>query len=461
MSRKKNAGKKRSGPLSSSAWLVGLGIADITPPLGTRMFGFGTRDRQHGCTGIHDPLQVRAVYIADRKEAVLILSYDVCFFGRAEADRIKGAVGSALPLTARQILINCSHTHLGPVTGNWGYPGYLPFEDPDYIDDVVTATVQAARAARAGARAATCRFGLTSSDLPVSRRYIDERGKAQFLPAPQIPVYKTLPVISFGDRVTGKPIAVIFAVACHPSTANGFKISADYPGVARKLIDRKLGLPVSVFLQSCGGDTKACVIADGPAATWTSGRATWRRGNWKDISRAGAVVAEAVLSVLPRLKPVSRPKVQSILTEVALPLTGIPTKAELEAIKRKDASDIRRLWAARQLKLLRQKGRLPKFAPILAQGLRLADNLQLVALEGEAVAAWGWAIEKAFRSATIPLGYSNGQGLYLPVEHMLKEGGYEVESVWEYGFAGKQFAAGFSRPLFKTFQAFRQAQVLA
>lgn len=445
--------------LSSSAWLVGLGIADITPPLRTHQFGFGTRDRDHGCTGIHDPIEVRAVYVADSREAALILSYDVCFFGRAEADRIKGAVGSALDLTARQILINSSHTHLGPVTGDWGYGGYLPIKDPDYIADIVAATVQAARQARTRARTAECRFGLTRSDLPVSRRYINKQGKAEWLPAPEIPVYKTLPVIGFYDRATGKPLAVIFTVACHPSTANGFEISADYPGVARKLIDRKLGRAVSVFLQGCGGDTKACVITNGPANA--AGRPTFQYGTWQDVARAGAIVAEAVLGALPRLKPLPKPKVRSILAEVALPLTGIPTAAKLNAICKKDTFDLRRFWAEHQLKLLRRKGRLAKAAPILVQGIRLADNLQLLALEGEAVAAWGWAIEKSFRAATIPLGYSNGQGLYLPVESMLKEGGYEVESVWEYGFAGKQFAAGFTRPIFKTFQAFRQAQVLA
>lgn len=422
------------------------------------MFGFGWRDRDHGCTAVHDPIEVRAVYIADKREAVLILAYDFCFFGRAEADRIKGAVGNALDLTARQILINCSHTHLGPVTGDWGYGGYLPIKDADYIDQVVSASVQAARQARAKARRAVCRFGVTRSDLPVCRRYINKQGEADFRPAPLAPVYDKIPVISFDDRGTGKPLALIFSVACHPSTAGGFEMSADYPGAARQRIDRRLKRNVSVFLQGCGGDTKARMIADGPADY--SGLPTWRRGNFKDIARSGELVAKAVLDALPGLRPIRAPKVRSVLTEVALPLTGMPTKAELVRIRRKDKYDLRRMWAERQLKLLRRAGRLSKFAPILVQGLRLAEGLQLVALEGEAVGPWGWAIEKAFRAPTIPLGYSNGQGLYLPVERMLPEGGYEVTSVWEYGFAAKQFAAGFSRPIFKAFQAFRRSRVL-
>ena len=44
-------------------------------------------------------------------------------------------------------------------------------------------------------------------------------------------------------------------------------------------------------------------------------------------------------------------------------------------------------------------------------------------------------IEKFYGDGvTFPIGYSNGTGLYLPVSKMLPEGGYEVESYWEYGF---------------------------
>lgn len=456
----KPSNRKNRATLSrQSAWQAGLGIADITPPLGTHMFGWAERDRGEGCQGIHDPLQVRAVYISDGGQAVLILSCDVLFFDRAEADRIKGAVGRAVDLCPRQILLNCSHTHAGPVTGTWGYAGYQPLKNPAYMDDMAAAMVQVSREARMKARPAECRYGLTQSNLPISRRRINAQGKAEWRPAPNVPVYKTIPIISFHAKTTGKPVAIIFTVACHPSTIGGLEISADYPGPARELIDKKIGRPVAVFLQGCGGDTKASIVANGPNDA--SGLPTWRGASWSEVNQAGALIAQAVLDRLPDLKPLARPRVRAILAEIALPLTGIPTAAELDAILQNKASDLRSLWAERQLKWLRQKGFLPKSAPILVQGIRLADTLQLVALEGEPVAAWGWAIEKAFRTPTIPLGYSNGQGLYLPVESMLKEGGYEVESVYEYGFAGSQLAKGFTRPVFKAFQAFKKASVLA
>ncbi len=443
----------------TARWMAGLAIADITPPPGTHLFGFGGRDRGPGCEAIHDPLQVRAVFIAAREEPVLILAYDALFFDRDEADRIKGAIGRVLDLTPRQILINCSHTHLGPVTGTWAYANYAPLKNRLYLDDLVNASIQAATRARATVRPARLRFGKTKSALPVSRRFINRHGKVEWRPAPDIPIYDTLPVLAFEDHASGEAIALIFAVACHPSTLGGVDISADYPGVARELIDRAVGQPAAVFLQGVGGDTKPRQVADGPADS--TGLATWRSGTWDDIRLAGEMVSAAVLEVLPRLTPVADALVESELVEAGLPLSGIPDRAELESLRAAPEPDLdlRRLWAGRQLELLDAHGTLSPLAPVLIHSIRLAENIRLLALEGEPVAAWGWAIEKDFRSTgdTIPLGYSNGQGLYLPVESNLAEGGYEVESVYEYGFPGAQLAPGFSAPLLAMFRAMRKS----
>lgn len=84
-------------------WSVGFALADITPPLGTHLFGFGGRDRGPGCTAIHDPLQVRAVWIGAGREATLILGFDLLFFDRGEADRIKG-MNFALQCTLKRMM---------------------------------------------------------------------------------------------------------------------------------------------------------------------------------------------------------------------------------------------------------------------------------------------------------------------------------------------------------------------
>ena len=59
----------------------------------------------------------------------------------------------------------------------------------------------------------------------------------------------------------------------------------------------------------------------------------------------------------------------------------------------------------------------------------LEAHLRLVAVEGEPVGELGLHIERQFDSGVAdPVGYANSQWLYLPVAHMVPEGGYEAES---------------------------------
>jgi len=75
---------------------------------------------------------------------------------------------------------------------------------------------------------------------------------------------------------------------------------------------------------------------------------------------------------------------------------------------------------------------------VIIQGLQLGKGLRLIGIESEAVAEWGPFIDKFYGGGiTFSLGYTNGQGLYLPVSSMLDEGGYEVDSYWEYGYPSR------------------------
>ena len=78
---------------------AGFARVSITPPVGTMMMGFGSRDRDHGCEGTHDELFVRALYLCHEGREALVMGFDLCFLDREEADRLKGAIGRRLELT--------------------------------------------------------------------------------------------------------------------------------------------------------------------------------------------------------------------------------------------------------------------------------------------------------------------------------------------------------------------------
>lgn len=428
----------------------------ITPPPGTHLFGFGGRDKGPGCNAVHDDLFVGALYAEHDGEKALICGFDLLFFGREEADRLKGALGRSLDLSPRQILLNCSHTHCGPVCGSWAYADYEPIKDPLYIALVERAALKAAGQASETARETTLWAGRAKTRLPVSRRFINEQGKAEWRPSFEAPVYDTIPFVLFKDT-RGQLICFLFSVSCHLSTMGGTVISADYPGAAIPLLDKHLGGTVSLFLQGCGGDTKARVIANG--AKDDTGRISWRSGTGKDIEEAGQMVASEIISALDTGLTVIEPRIVTGLTELHWPLGKAPTRTELETELKSDY-DLRRHWAQRQLLRLDRGETLTPFAPVLVQAIRLGRDLRLIALEGEPVGGFARLIEQWCNSGfTFPLGYSNGQGLYLPIEKMIPEGGYEVESAYEYGFPAN-LAPGYEALLSRTIAGWHEAGLI-
>lgn len=423
---------------------AGFAKVNINPPIGTRMAGFGGRDRLSGCLSIHDDLFVRAAYLEHAGEKALVISYDLLFFSRPECDHFKARIGRFLDILPRQILLNTSHTHVGPALGTWGYNGFDCPPDTDYVELVARATADAARAAEATARDATVWVTSTTTSLPVSRRKLDADGIAQWAPDPNAETHKALPICVLKDA-RDIPIALFFSVSCHPSTTGGHVISADYPGVAISLINKHLGVDAASFLQGCGGDTKASVIADG------NGGKSWRSGTHDDVFAAGKLVADAVIAALPSLKRVE-PALMAATVEMNFPLEPVPTREEFQKIAQSDTEyDLRRMWAKRNIERINAGVALAPVAPVTMHAVKLGKGVRFLGLEGEPTAAWGKILESAAGDGlTFPLGYTNGQGLYLPVERQLPEHGYEVDSAFEYGFPA---------PLAKGFEAIAREAV--
>lgn len=408
---------------------AGFARALITPPLGARMEGYGNRDREKGAESVLDDLYVRALVVENEGETVLLLAYDLCFFSRAHADRLKGAIGRALDLTPRQILINASHTHNGGWTSLWGDTATLA-PDWGWLDLVEQRSIEAATRARDSARPATLRAGMGRTDIPVSRRRPDGKGGVEWAPYPEGLVCGLLPVSLFSGQ-DGQPICLLFSASCHPSTIGGWALSADYPGAACAALDARYGSEVAMFLQGAAGDTKARVIADTRAAEGP----VWRRGTAQDVRVAGEGLAREVENVLAGGLTEQLPCVRTALIEVEWPLEALPSRAEIAA-HRESAQTVRRFWAEQTLARLDRGLSLPTAARLLVQGIRIGRETRLVAVEGELVGELGLRVAERFTGGVVyPLGYSNGTGLYLPSARMLAEGGYESESYFEYGFA--------------------------
>lgn len=423
---------------------AGFTKANINPTPGARMFGFAGRDLEQPITGVHDDLFVRALYLRHGDEQALILAYDLLFLGEAEVTQVRSALHDRLGLLPRQIMLNTSHSHVTPRIGTWAWGGHTP-PDSAYVEKVLAATLQAATAAREAAREVTLHAGQTTTTIPLSRRRIDEHGQAQWAPAPDGLICDTLPFSLLKDA-SGQPVCLLFSVSCHPSMIAGWEVSAEYPGAACRALDAHLGAECSLFLQGSGGDAK-------PALSGNTGQ--WRSCSWEEVEQVGQQAADEVIGGLQSGLTEITPDLRGHLAVIPWPLRPALDEAGFAALADNPAEgEQRRIWAQRNRDLLHRGEALPKSFPVTVQGLRLGEGLRLVALQGEAVAGWGLLILEQFPTGvTFPLGYTNGQGLYLPTSDIMPEGGYEVDSYHEY-WVSSGLAPGFEEPFLAAVQGF-------
>ena len=125
---------------------AGFAQVCITPASPMHLYGFPDRDAAGPSSGVTDDLFVRAAYLTHVDQEVLILSFDLLFFTRSQADRYTAAIGSILDLQPHQVLLSTTHTHSGPMLGrgSWAHAPDLEPEDA-YLDQLEQATIQAAR----------------------------------------------------------------------------------------------------------------------------------------------------------------------------------------------------------------------------------------------------------------------------------------------------------------------------
>jgi hypothetical protein len=376
-------------------------------------------NQKGGCQSVHDDLFVRALYLRQGDRDVLVLSYDLLFFESDTLREFKIALRAELGLSDEQVLVNTTHTHAGPRMTHWAYSEGA---DAGYLRLLRAATLNAAATARDQLQPVTLSAGMTRTTLPVSRRRPQGDGKVAWAPYPQGDTCQALPFCILGNAA-GQVVSLLFSVSCHPSMIYDLVISADYPGVAVRRLNEAFQTRGAIFLQGAAGDTKPRQVA---------GPDRWVPGKWQDVEAAGAEVAQALIAAAPSAQPCA-PQLRTLATTVDWPLEPIPTPRQYRAISENQQEyPPRRRWADDMLQRL-ATAPLPASVPIGVHTLVLSPDVRIIGVEGEIVGEIGNHILSQFpRGVTFPLGYTNGCRIYLPVHRMLSEGGYEVDSYWEY-----------------------------
>lgn len=386
---------------------VGVARANITPPVGIPLAGYS--DRTGPSTGVHDSLYAVVAVFDDGEEKAALVSLDVVTILQKAGDRIHEHIYRACGIPADHVLINVSHTHANARLS----------ENSTYLETVASAVAGAVSRAVSRSRPASIGYGEGAIDFNVNRRIIDEEGTYHSGLNPDGICDHRVKILRIDDGDALEPMAVLMHAVCHANVFRGAntELSADFPGIARTFVERNFGgRTTALFLQGCSGDIRANMPSVGG---WKSSIDDFgRSGNEVDMTWCGWTLGAEAVKVATRLRVREQVKERVSIFKIAVASEVL----RLDADRGKIESGIwDRAWDNIE------DGKILCNVKVLKIG-----NLWFVGLPGEPVVEYALTIEKEMAGLghVFVLGYTTGDSGYIPVAHMLAEGGYEAQGAY-------------------------------
>ncbi len=235
---------------------VGLSEVDITPPIGGLTTGYSSAQPTDG---IHDSVSARVLVLQSDQKCVALVACDLCIYNSAWLH------GQMADIGVDQLLLMNTHTHAGPKLSQEDFPSadkpWRQTVDRRLLDGIKTAKQKMFRG-----------FLLASeSHIQLGYNRLVHRGDhavTHFENPQRIPYGSVDPQVGV-IRVTDdqqRVRAVLVNYACHPVVLGprNRKISADYPGVMREIVEAGYDDDcLCIFIQGAGGDINPLMMARG------------------------------------------------------------------------------------------------------------------------------------------------------------------------------------------------------
>jgi hypothetical protein len=435
-----------------SSLSVGLATADITPPLGLPMAGYGSRDEL--ARKVTDPLLAQALVIQSGRVACAIICTDLIGLEADYVAEVRERAAALSGLDPECIMICCSHTHWGPVVtgGNYLVAKLREAVSPAYRAELLEKLAGLVDAANKARVPAVASWGAGfANDISFNRRQVgldfktdmhlvldpepaslashvgndlalawapgEHMGPRLSPPLEELgrkrvgPADAEVPILRF-DKNDGTPLATLVNFACHAVCGGDdfYGYSADYVGHAREAFAAVTGCPM-LFADGCAGDQVP----------------RWRQNDSRErVGKSlGAEAAKAYLGLDFRASNVplgiTKADVSMPLNPNILPLQEAQANLAAHPAPETDAA----LWEREMLALATETQGMDQGFPAEVWAMRLGD-FGLVALPGEVLVEIGMQIkQRSPFPVTMVVSLANGCVGYLSTDNACREGGYE------------------------------------
>ncbi|MBC8472368.1 MAG: neutral/alkaline non-lysosomal ceramidase N-terminal domain-containing protein [Planctomycetes bacterium] len=395
-----------NGGMSNTALALEVGVAtvDITPPLGMPMRGYASRKELSN--GIWDPLYAKSIVLDDGNKRVSFVILDLIGPPPEEVrERIRQKAEQELQIST--ILFLAIHTHAGP-----DLKPDLPSKKNPWLSTLERNIYEVINNAVSSKSPVTVEIGYGSADISYDRRVVNPDGTVKMLwsnPARQenTPVDQTVGIIGF-KGTDGKWIAILVHYACHPVVFEGsnLKYSAEFPGVMRNYVEKRLG-GTCLYLQGACGEINPY---DRPKEN--------NQDTYTKLKQTGIALGKEVVRIAESMKPVKEDK---LILSTYQYITELKYRYDLKDENVKEFY-IKQRGKKYYEELLRDRPSVIKAeTPIVLLG----EEIAWVGFPGEFFDDFQIALRnRSPISHTFFLGYCNDVFSYFPTIQAASEGGY-------------------------------------
>lgn len=401
----------------SGIFLAGAAREDITPKVGTLLYGYNPHQVS---TSIHDPLQVTCAAFSDGIEKALLLTVTVGDMQTALANEIREKLSNSCGVPISHILLSSTHTHSAPNVA--GMEGWGEVDRP-YCDEILIPSLfKASKAALERMTPAVIGVGTTNSRIGVNRRQLNRDGNVVLGQNPWGCYDPTMTVVSIRTE-KGEGILNLIHYGAHGTAAGcNHEISRDWSGVMTDRIEKETGV-LTAFWNGAIGDV-------GPRLT--NGGTT---GDISYVEELGAMAASDALLAYREIGGFHPGTLKLFTGEIHLPYRNLPS---LETVQDKLSQYLEpeKLFNYERLEynhyrdletLLKQEKTEHPTHFIFPQTLVSLGDLLFVPFPFEMFSEITLRL-KAYSPwpYTLCLSNTNGYHAYLPSQDQICRGGYEV-----------------------------------
>jgi hypothetical protein len=253
--------------------------------------------RQGVALGVHDDLYARALVVDDGSTTIGIVALDFAGITKGILDAVRSRVEQLTGIPAKRLLVNSTHNHTTPAFLGEVPPALASYAG--YVTDVIAGAV-----AEAAHRLEPARAGHGSGDLSgatVNRQYRERS------------IDTTVGVLRVDSR-SDEPIARVVNWPCHNLCVGGqYRLwSADFTGVACRMLDRRFGGAVAIFLQGAGGDIH-------PFDWWFGNAKSKHLHTFADAEALGAKLAREAARRFDKVPTSATVKIGAVGSVVSMP----------------------------------------------------------------------------------------------------------------------------------------------